>query len=237
MNTKHPLQSLLKLICLILIILFWSWQADHAFSLPASLALLIGSVLLYFPLCYLGRKLLDARPTVDRAVQVDTLIHFPLVFLLGIAIIEAFKIGLRHAAAPIPGDWVIPLPSQIGLVLFVMTGAVGVSAVVTLALRGLGAPFAIALSQRLALDWLYAWTRNPMVLGTLFALVSMGLMFRSLFLVLWALLVASALIFMLKAYEERELELRFGDSYLEYKRRTPFLWPRRPQATQSRSNP
>ncbi len=93
-------------------------------------------------------------------------------------------------------------------------------------------PFAIALSRRLALDWLYAWTRNPMVLGTLFALVSMGLMFRSLFLVLWALLVASALIFMLKVYEERELELRFGDSYLEYKRRTPFLWPRKPQAIQ-----
>jgi protein-S-isoprenylcysteine O-methyltransferase Ste14 len=232
MNTKHPVQFLLKLVCLIIIIMLWSWQADHAFSLAASLGLLIGSVLLYFPLCCLGRKLLDARPTADRAAQVNLIIHFPLVFLLGIAIVEAFKIGLRHAALSIPGDWLIPLPAQVGLVLFVVTGAVGVSAVVTLALRGLGAPFAIALSQRLALDWLYAWTRNPMVLGTLFALVSMGLMFRSLFLVLWALLVASALIFMLKVYEERELELRFGDSYRAYKRRTPFLWPRKPQAIQ-----
>ena len=232
MNTSHPLPFLLKLVCFIIILVLWSWQIDHAFSLPASLGLLFGSVLLYFPLCYLGRKLLDARPDAARAVQIDTLIHFPLVFLLGIAIIEAFKIGLGGAAAAIPGDWVIPLPAQVGLVLFIVTGAAAVSAVATLALRGLGAPFAIALSQRLALDWLYAWTRNPMVLGTLFALVSMGLMFRSLFLVIWALLAASALIFMLKIYEERELELRFGASYLAYKRRTPFLWPRKPQAAQ-----
>jgi hypothetical protein len=71
MNTKHPVQFLLKLVCLIIIIMLWLWQADHAFSLAASLGLLIGSVLLYFPLCYLGRKLLDARPTADRAAQVN----------------------------------------------------------------------------------------------------------------------------------------------------------------------
>jgi len=34
----------------------------------------------------------------------------------------------------------------------------------------------------------------------------------------------------LKAFEERELEIRFGASYLEYKARTPMLWPRRPKA-------
>lgn len=229
MNTKHRGQFLLKLACLLWMVIFWSWQFDHAFALPASLGLLAGSVLLYFPLCYLGRMLLDDRPSAERAVQINTLIHFPLVFLLGTAIVEAVKTGLRHAAVSIPGDWVIPLPAQVGLVLFVITGAIGVAAVITLALRGLGAPFAIALSQRLALDWLYAWTRNPMVLGTILALVCMGLMFRSLFLVLWALLVAAALIFMLKVYEERELELRFGEPYLAYKRRTPFLWPRKPQ--------
>ena len=229
MDAKHPLLFLLKLACLGVMLVLWTWQADRAFSLGASLALLVGSVLLYFPLCWVGRRLLDARPTAGRAVQVNSVVHFPLVYLLGAAIIEAFKVGLRRAAAPLPGDWTIPLPADLGLILFVVTGAVGVAAVITLALRGLGAPFAIALSRRLALDWLYAWTRNPMVLGTLLALVSMGLMFRSLYLVAWALLAAAALIFMLKVYEERELELRFGAPYLEYKRRTPFLWPRKPR--------
>jgi protein-S-isoprenylcysteine O-methyltransferase Ste14 len=31
-------------------------------------------------------------------------------------------------------------------------------------------------------------------------------------------------------YEERELEIRFGQSYREYKARTSFLWPRKPRA-------
>jgi protein-S-isoprenylcysteine O-methyltransferase Ste14 len=30
----------------------------------------------------------------------------------------------------------------------------------------------------------------------------------------------------LKYFEEKELELRFGDSYLEYKKSVPFLVPR-----------
>jgi protein-S-isoprenylcysteine O-methyltransferase Ste14 len=36
------------------------------------------------------------------------------------------------------------------------------------------------------------------------------------------------LLFFVKMYEERELELRFGAPYLEYKSRTPMLLPRKP---------
>jgi len=102
--------------------------------------------------------------------------------------------------------------------------------VVNLALKGLGAPFAIALSRKLAVDWLYAWTRNPMVLATLVFLLSLGIWFQSALFVLWVLiLVVPALLFIVKVYEERELELRFGASYLEYKSKTPMLLPRKPR--------
>jgi len=37
--------------------------------------------------------------------------------------------------------------------------------VINLALKGFGAPFFIVLSRKLAADWLYAWTRDPMVLA------------------------------------------------------------------------
>ena len=86
-----------------------------------------------------------------------------------------------------------------------------------------------ALSQKLAVDWLYAWTRNLMVLPGLALLASLGLWFQSGLFLLWGLLlVGSALLFFIKVYEERELELRFGASYLAYKAKTPFLWPRKP---------
>jgi len=101
---------------------------------------------------------------------------------------------------------------------------------VNLALKGLGAPFAIALSKKLATDWLYAWTRNPMLLVVLAFLLSLGVWFQSALFVLWVLtLVTPALLGFVKIYEERELEIRFGASYLEYKSRTPMLFPRRPR--------
>jgi protein-S-isoprenylcysteine O-methyltransferase Ste14 len=98
--------------------------------------------------------------------------------------------------------------------------------VLNLAVRGLGAPFAIALSRRLATDWLYARTRNPMVLACLVFLVALSLRLRSFSLLAWTVLgAAPAWTAMLKIDEERELEIRFGQPYLDYKRRTPFLCP------------
>jgi protein-S-isoprenylcysteine O-methyltransferase Ste14 len=123
------------------------------------------------------------------------------------------------------------VPTAIGWTLVIITGAASVLAVLNLALKGLGAPFFIALSQKLAVDWMYAWTRNPMVLAALAFFISLGIWFQSVLFTLWVLvLFAPALLFFVKVYEERELELRFGASYLEYKSRTPMLFPRRPGA-------
>jgi protein-S-isoprenylcysteine O-methyltransferase Ste14 len=116
------------------------------------------------------------------------------------------------------------------LLLVVITGAASFVTVVNLALKGFGAPFFIALSRKLAADWLYAWTRNPMVLASLAFLLSLGIWFQSALFVLWVLIVVvPALLFVVRVYEERELELRFGASYREYKSKTPMLLPRRPR--------
>ncbi len=114
--------------------------------------------------------------------------------------------------------------------LVIVTGGAALLSVMNLALKGLGAPFAVALSRKLAVDWLYAWTRNPMVLSTLALGLSLGVWFQSVLFMLWVLiLVAPVLLVIVKVYEERELEIRFGASYLEYKSRTPLLFPRRPK--------
>lgn len=56
--------------------------------------------------------------------------------------------------------------------------------------------------------------------------MALGLLAGSTFFTLWlALEVIPAHIFYLKFFEERELELRFGRPYLEYKKAVPFLIP------------
>jgi protein-S-isoprenylcysteine O-methyltransferase Ste14 len=128
-----------------------------------------------------------------------------------------------------PG-WIIPIPSEIGLALVILFGAAFLLVVANLALKGLGAPFFIALSEKLAVEWLYARTRNPMVLAALALFVSLGIWFQSTLFILWVLvLFTPALLFFVKVYEERELEVRFGASYLEYRSKTPMLFPGKPR--------
>ena len=57
--------------------------------------------------------------------------------------------------------------------------------------------------------------------------IALGLITGSTFATLAAVLciIPSHLIF-IKYFEEKELELRFGESYLEYKKTVPFLIPK-----------
>jgi len=212
-------------IALLLLTGFILWRVlVQPFSHILNLSILVGALLLVFPIVWLARRLLDQKPTPGRLDWITTFVHYAMLIIIGVVIIRAV---ITHA------DWIgwkIPIPAEIGLVLAIITGAAGLFSVLNLALKGLGAPFAIALSEKVAVDWMYAWTRNPMVLATLALLVSLGLWYQSALFVVWVLvLFTPALLFFVKVYEERELELRFGASYLEYKARTPMLFPRKPR--------
>ncbi len=95
----------------------------------------------------------------------------------------------------------------------------------SLLFRGQGFPLMI-LTEKLADNLLYKRTRNPMMLGSFLTLVGIGLLVGSSFFTLWSLIgFIPAIIFWLKFVEERELEMRLGQSYREYKQRVPFLFP------------
>jgi protein-S-isoprenylcysteine O-methyltransferase Ste14 len=221
---KHVIEFVFRVALLVFIWVIWWWTLNAPLSNAMNLSLIAGGVLLTFPLVWLGRKILDRNPTTSHAVWITTFVHFALGFTFGVPIIRAVTTYQDWSG------WVLPVQPGIGLALVIITGAVFLLVVANLALKGFGAPFFIALSRKLAVDWLYAWTRNPMVLAGLALLLSLGIWFQSALFVGWALILfAPALLFFVKVYEERELEFRFGASYLEYKSRTPMLFPRRPR--------
>jgi len=204
-------------------IVFVLWRASTAaLSTVINLSIIWGGPLLVFPVAWSGRKILDRNKAA--LVWITTFVQSAVILLLGVPFIRAITTYQDWSG------WVLPLPTVIGMVLFIITGAACFLTVATLALRGFGAPFFIALSRKFATDWLYAWTRNPMVLATLAWFLSLGIWFQSVLFVLWVLIPFSpALLIYVKLYEERELEIRFGASYVEYKSRTPLLFPRRPK--------
>jgi protein-S-isoprenylcysteine O-methyltransferase Ste14 len=214
-----------KVALMAFIWILWAWALNAPLSSVMNMTIIVGGVLLAFPLVWLGRTILDRRQTENGVAWTTTFVHFALGFLFGVPIIRAVTTYQDWSG------WVLPVPSAIGLALVAITGAATVLTMVNLALRGLGAPFFIALTKRLAADWFYAWTRNPMVLAGLAFLLSLGIWFQSALFVLWVLtLFAPALLVFVKLYEERELEIRFGAAYRAYKSRTPMLFPRRPRS-------
>lgn len=221
---RQVIVFLVRVALLTFIWFIWWWALNAPLSNVMNLSIIVGGVLLVFPLVWLGRKILDRHPTISRAVWTTTFVHSALGFLFGIPIIRAVTTYQDWRG------WILPVPSEIGLVLVIITGAACLLTVVNLALKGFGAPFFIALTRKLAADWMYAWTRNPMVLAALAFLLSLGIWFQSALFMLWVLILfAPALLVFVKVYEERELEVRFGASYLEYKSRTPMLFPRKPR--------
>jgi protein-S-isoprenylcysteine O-methyltransferase Ste14 len=91
---------------------------------------------------------------------------------------------------------------------------------------GKGTPAPIAPTQKLVVTGPYRLCRNPIELGAILYYLGLGSCFGNLAIGL----VCSSLGFVLgttyhRFVEEKELTLRFGDEYLAYKRKVPFLIP------------
>lgn len=224
---------LIRITLLAACVAAWLLASRLVLPLPLDLAIIFGGALLVFPIIWLGRQLIagapsaeapvSGAPSAERLAWVTTGVHYALMLLYGLAIVRAI------ASHPTWRIWQLPVPTSIGLFLVRITSLIAFLAVLNLALRGLGAPFAIHLTEKLARDWLYKYTRNPMGLASLAWLLALGIYYQSLGFVLWVLfLVTPTWLYFAIVYEERELELRFGQPYLDYKARTPLFFPGRP---------
>jgi protein-S-isoprenylcysteine O-methyltransferase Ste14 len=172
---------------------------------------------------------LRKNPSKENAEKSSRIMHF-LFFAGQIAppIFGFFYPGFRHldelvGLQPLPWR---PLFLVVGILLaipgFYFMG------VTNKLLRALGSGTnAFILTKRVVNDDVYKRTRNPMSLG--FYLLALGAAFisgSSFATLAVAVLVIPAHLLFLKYFEEKELELRFGDPYLEYKKSVPFLMPR-----------
>jgi protein-S-isoprenylcysteine O-methyltransferase Ste14 len=91
---------------------------------------------------------------------------------------------------------------------------------------GRGTPVPLMATQKLIIQPPYSYCRNPMALGAIGMYLGVAILFGSMGAVVLVLLGAGCLLTYITRIEEKEMEIRFGQEYLEYKKQTPFLIPR-----------
>jgi len=174
---------------------------------------------------------LRKHPSKVNAEKSSRIMHF--LFFAGLGtpfLISVFYPGLTHLDELVGLE---PLPLK---PLFLIAGIIlaipglyflGIS---NKLLRSLGSGAnAFRLTKQIVEKDIYKYIRNPMSLGYYLFSLSVGLMSGSTLFTLSVLLgLIPAHVFFLKFFEELELELRFGESYKEYKQKVPFLIPKLP---------
>ena len=168
----------------------------------------------------------NARPVMRLRFLVPYILIFIFVpiltFLIGSWVDRLFNLP------PFP-----PFPFNVifGVGIMLLGAAIGIKATRQLRYAGMGLPWGAldedAKTKFLVTNGIYAYTRNPIVLGYTLLPLGMGLLFRSLGMtILIPALILVIMIIRIKKWEEPDLEKSFGEKYLEYKQRTPFLLPR-----------
>lgn len=91
---------------------------------------------------------------------------------------------------------------------------------------GRGTPIPVIATRKLVIQGPYQYCRNPMALGTIVVYLGVAAWLGSLSAFAMALVYPAGILPYIKFIEEKELEVRFGSEYVQYKKRTPFLIPR-----------
>lgn len=118
-----------------------------------------------------------------------------------------------------------PVGLVIGTILIGMGGVIAIWTIVIQFTRASGTPFPMMPTKKLITNGPFALCRNPMSLGTILVYVGLSLAIGSIASLITVALFTALLLGYIKQIEEKELVLRFGDEYVQYKAATPFLIP------------
>ena len=153
------------------------------------------------------------------------------LFFLGLLFMAILAVGIGWVCADrgmVGLGWLNQaLGPALTVVGFTLVGwSVGVQYVI-----GKGTPAPKVPTRRLVMQGPYAHSRNPMTLGALLMYLGIGVWIESGVVIILTIIVFSILLTFIYFHETRELTERFGEEYLAYKQRTPFLLPRLWQRT------
>jgi len=170
-------------------------------------------------------RIIHSKKTAEITTRIIHLIVVSSITLPLINVIYHLRVYNYDELLNIPSMPFLTISKAVGVVMMLIGIGLAILAPISLLESGEGLPLFV-LTKKVVTKEIYKRTRNPMMLGFFLTVVGIGLLVGSSFFTLWSLIAfIPAIIFWLKFFEERELEMRFGQSYREYKQRVPFLIP------------
>jgi len=92
---------------------------------------------------------------------------------------------------------------------------------------GKGTPMPLMATRKLIVQAPYAYCRNPLAFGLMTLYFGISIFIGSVSSLIAVIVFSTIILSYIKFVEEKELERRFGEAYVEYKQTTPFIIPHR----------
>jgi protein-S-isoprenylcysteine O-methyltransferase Ste14 len=175
---------------------------------------------------YIARHAGKERP---RSIRIMTLVIGLLVFLI------AIPVALGLLSHWISGYVTIGIPGTVELFLGITGICAGIFflfwSISTFWIVGKGTPVPFASPTKLVTGGPFKYTRNPIKLGAVLFYFGLGTIYDGFVTGLVMLVIGVALgTTYHRSVEEKELALRFGKEYEEYRKRTSFFIPLPPKS-------
>jgi len=149
---------------------------------------------------------------------------FPTLFLFAI-FLTLSPVYYLYKKIDIPLGLMYPLNIILGTIVSVL-GLILYFWTILLFSRVDGTQVPLAPTQKLVVKGPYSIIRNPMVTGAILFVTGLGIILNSILFIAVSMVFPLLYIIYIKLVEEKELETRFGEEYKEYKKSTPFIFPK-----------
>ncbi len=149
-----------------------------------------------------------------------------LIFWFGLSV--AFVLASLGLDGLLPVHLLISFPTNLFLSvpILVIGATIALSTVYNFG-RARGSPVPLNPPKKLVTAGLYSQVRNPMLLGWFILLLGVGILLNSISLIfIFTPLFILVNVLYVKNIEEKEMEKKFGEQYLEYKKSVPMFIPR-----------
>lgn len=157
-----------------------------------------------------------------------TVVQIVCIWILALAVVPFVILdAFNHPIELHFGAWFYA-----GILMFTGCSLLGLTSSFFMVRDGNGTPLPLDQTNDLVVSGPYRFVRNPMAIAGVGQGFAIGLMFQSVPLLTYAILGALVWHFVVRPFEERDMNHRFGDAYLRYQQRVSCWIPTLPRDVQ-----